>query len=86
MSWLKDLREKPESSKKKILWVSVFFVAAILVLALFFQLKYDFSRINFSDFSGPNINKEDFREEFNDTMNRLKKQSNETKEEMENNK
>lgn len=61
MSFLDQIKKKPEKERKRILWISVFFVAFILIIFLFLNLKYSLSKINFSDFKGPQINTEELK-------------------------
>lgn len=62
MSFIKKIQEKPEKERKKILFTSVVIIAILLVLLWFFTMKYNLSRINFGNFQGPKINKEDFKD------------------------
>jgi len=61
MPILKKIKEKPESERRKILWLVVFLTGIILMALWFLNLKYNFPEIDFTNFKGPTVNTEDFK-------------------------
>lgn len=76
MPILEKIREKPESERKKILWLVVFLTGIILMVFWFLSLKYNFPEIDFTGFKGPSVNTEDFQESKEGIKN-LQKDTNE---------
>lgn len=60
MSFLEKLRQKPEKTKKRILYIIVFSSGIFLIIFWVLNMKYNFARIDFSNFPRPDINKDDF--------------------------
>lgn len=86
MSFIEKLRKKPEKTKRKILWGTVLLTGFILIILWFLHLKYNFSNFNLSNFKGPDINKESFREvqeKINKGLNSFKDSIKETEKEIE---
>lgn len=71
MSFLKRLQQKPENEKKKILWISVFFIAIILIFIWILQLKFSLKNIDFKNIKIPALNSEKTKE-INENVNELK--------------
>ena len=62
MSFLKKLREKPERERKKILWISVFLIAILLITIWILQLKFTLKTIKFDNVPLPAFDKKEFQD------------------------
>jgi amino acid transporter len=82
MSFFDELKNKPEKTKIKIVWVTVLVIAFLLIVLLFVQINFSFKNINFNNFSKPNIDTSKFKEateKLNQSKDKLIKESIPTK-------
>lgn len=82
MAILEKIRKKPEQERKKILWIIVFLIGIVLVIFWVLYMKHSFSKIDFSNLRGPDVNTEDFKE----AKERIENFQNKIKEKIKNNK
>lgn len=62
MSFLEKIRKKPEKTRKRILFFFTIITIIFLIIGFFLSVKYNLSRINFSNFPRPSFERDYLRE------------------------
>ncbi len=78
MSFLEKIRKKPKKTKKIILFSVLIFVLLLLIIGFFLNLKYSFSRINFTNPFEINFS-QDYKREIEEKFLKLKEDINKMK-------